>query len=474
MTQFEIQELKRPEGRAPVRFGPHFVLHALFSVLLIAISTQLTHSATEYYVDSRSGSDTADGTRERPWRSLDRLGKTIFQPGDTIYFVSGSEFEGGFAVNQSGTKDAPITFKAAGDGPRPRFTNPRSIVLEGNAIRVNASHIIIDGLFFERCPENPVATDVHKLGAVFLTTNANHCIVRNCEMTETPIGITVYGEHNLITKNYIHDNNKPIQPHWGPMCVVICGSHNEVSHNRFENYSAPSDEYGHDGGAIEINDRRLPKENIHIHRNISLRNQGFLEFVGGVKQDNIRIHHNVSMDYQQFLGLTGPCTNLRVDHNTIVRILVHDPPDSEDVIFWNYQRRGANTNIVFRNNIIVYDPAVVEPVFSRGQFEHRHNLFYRTDHDRIPTQANQWAYQRKYLGGGASLWKGDQIGDPLFRDMANGDFRLQPGSPAINAGMPLGYRRDFANHPIDDQPDMGAFEFIEVVKVRAPEPPAGP
>jgi hypothetical protein len=319
----------------------------------------------------------------------------------------------------------------------------------------------VDGLFFERCPTNPVATHVHKLGAVFLTTNANHCIVRNCEMTQTPIGITVYGEHNLITRNFIHDNNRPIQPNWGPMCVVICGSHNEVSYNRFDNYSAPSDEFGHDGGAIEINDRSLPKENIHIHRNLSLRNQGFLEFVGGVKQDNFRIHHNVCMDYQQFLGLTGPCTNLRVDHNTVVRILAHDPPESEDVIFWNYERLGANTNIAFRNNIFVYDPALVEPMFSRGRFDSMHNLLYRLDHDRIPKQANRWAYERKYLGGGAQLRRGDKIGDPLFRDMANGDFRLKPGSPAIDAGMRLGYKRDFNDRPtpLGAASDIGAYEF---------------
>lgn len=418
-------------------------------------------SARDFYVDSRIGSDELEGTREGPWRSLARLGRAVFQPGDTVFFVSGSEFEGGFEVDQSGTPDAPITFTAAGDGPRPRFTNPRSVVLDGNAIRINAGHIIVDGLLFERCPTNPVSTHVHKLGAVFLTTNANHCIVRNCEMTQTPIGITVYGEHNLITRNYIHDNNRPIQPHWGPMCVVICGSHNEVSYNRFENYSAPSEEYGHDGGAIEMNDRSLPKENIHIHRNLSLRNQGFIEFVGGVEQDNFRIHHNVCMDYQQFLGLTGPCTNLRVDHNTVVRILAHDPPDSEDVIFWSYERLGANTNIGFRNNIFVYDPARVEPVFSRARFDSMHNLFYRLDHDHIPKQANRWAYERKYLGGGAQMRRGDKICDPRFRDLAGGDFRLKPGSPAIDAGMRLGYKRDFNDRPtpIGAASDIGAFEF---------------
>ena len=436
-------------------------------VLLLAVTMQTglcaegtNPVARHRYVDSRSGSDQADGSKEHPWRSLERLSRFIFQPGDMIFFVVGSEFEGGFEVNQSGKSNAPIIFKAFGKGPRPRFTNPRSAVLNGNAIRLNASHIVVDGLFFERCPSNPVATDIHQLGAIFLTTNANDNIVKNCELTQTPVGITIYGERNLITKNFIHDNNSPIQPRWGPMGVVICGSHNEISYNRFENYCAPSEEFGHDGGAIEINDRSLPKEDIHIHHNLSLRNQGFIEWVGRVPQNNFSIHHNVCMDYQSFLGMTGPCTNFRVEHNTVVRTLAHESADSEDVIFWNYESYGANTNLNFRNNIFVYDGARVEPVFARGQFDHSYNLFYRTDEESIPKQANRSAYERKYLGGGAHLGTGDKIGNPLFRDLANGDFRLQPGSPAIGSGTNLGYAWNFDGQPIpkESAPDIGAIQ----------------
>jgi hypothetical protein len=271
--------------------------------------------------------------------------------------------------------------------------------------------------------------------------------------------VTVYGQHNLVARNYIHDDNEPIQPHWGPIGVVICGSHIEVSHNRFLDYCAPSAEYGHDGGAIEINDRLLPKDDILIHHNLSLRNQGFIEFVGKVRQNNFRIHHNVCMDYQSFLGLTGPCTNIRAENNTVVRTLAHAEPDSEDVVFWRYE--NGNSNIVFRNNIFVYDPARCEPVFARGEVEHSHNLFFRTDEATIPKQANREAYERKYLGGGAFLRTGDKFGDPLFRDPTNADFHLKPGSPAISAGTNLYYKTDFDGRaiPTNRPPDMGAFEF---------------
>ncbi len=199
---------------------------------------------------------------------------------------------------------------------------------------------------------------------------------------------------------------------------------------------------------------------ISIHHNLSLRNQGFIEWVGHTTQDDFLIHHNVSMDYQSFLGFTGPCSNIRVENNTVVRVLAHKQPDSEDVVFWSY---FGKTNIVFRNNIFVYDPSRVEPVFARGELDHSYNLYYRTDHKRIPRQANRDAYERKYLGGGVQLGIGDKIGDPLFRSLKKGDFHLLPGSPAIAAGTNLQYSADFDDRPIpsDRPPAIGAFEFSD-------------
>jgi hypothetical protein len=436
----------------------------------------------KYYLDSQASAGGGNGTKEHPWPVLKFLDQVIFQPGDLVLFKRGSSFEGGFEVNQSGTSNAPIVFRPYGEGAAlPRFTNPQSAVLSGNAIRLNASYLIVDGLFFEQCPANPCTNDIRTLGAIFLTTNANHNIIRHCEMTQTPVGITVYGQHNLITRNNIHDDNEPVKPHWGPMAVVVCSSHNEIAYNRFVNYCAPSEEYGHDGGAIEINDRSLPKEDILIHHNLSLRNQGFIEWVGQVAkndprnlatgaqqaamqggfgpviQDHFWIHHNVCEDYQSFLGFTGPCSNMRVENNTVVRTLAHDQPDSEDVIFWSYRE---NTNISFVNNIFAWNGTRVEPVFARGQPYHAHNLFYRTDETNLPAGPSVAAYQRRYLGGGAELNTGDRINNPRFRDPDHDDFRLSSNSPAIGLGANLHYPFDFDNHLIPtNHPAIGAYEF---------------
>jgi hypothetical protein len=77
---------------------------------------------------------------------------------------------------------------------------------------------------------------------------------------------------------------------------------------------------------------------------------------------------------------------------------------------------------------------------------------------------------------------GNVDADPLFVDVANGDYRLQPGSPAIDTGMnPADYSwlRVTVTDDIDDNPrpldgdgagagttgdgtdfDIGAYEFV--------------
>jgi hypothetical protein len=42
------------------------------------------------------------------------------------------------------------------------------------------------------------------------------------------------------------------------------------------------------------------------------------------------------------------------------------------------------------------------------------------------------------------------------------DYRLNPASPAINAGTDVGLTTDFLGKPIRGTPDIGAYEFYSV------------
>ena len=78
----------QPRGAAArPRVGRLSLLGALAA--WVCLSGMLA-SATTYYVDSLRGDDANRGTREaRPWKTLERVGRAEFQPGDRILLRSG-------------------------------------------------------------------------------------------------------------------------------------------------------------------------------------------------------------------------------------------------------------------------------------------------------------------------------------------------------------------------------------------------
>ena len=86
-------------------------------------------SPTTYYVDARGGDDAHAGTSPgAAWRSLAKVNRYRFAPGDRIVFRNGRTWTGTLRLSSHGTPGRPITVGSYGLGPRPVVTGGETCV----------------------------------------------------------------------------------------------------------------------------------------------------------------------------------------------------------------------------------------------------------------------------------------------------------------------------------------------------------
>jgi hypothetical protein len=381
----------------------------------------------QFYFDSAGGSDGSAGTTpDSPWRSLAHLDTLELQPGDAVYFKRGSVWAGGLRVGDSGQSGRPILFSAYGTGEPPTFINPA-----GHAITINGSWTIL---------EHVRARDAHEAG-IYLPVGADNNVIRRNEATLVGLGVFVRGQHNVITDNHIHDlkmvvNTSGGDDDYGAVGVWVAGSNNEVAYNNLVGCRAPSQDYGTDGGAIELYGI---VNGTSIHHNFAIHCEGFLE-VGGGQALTTLVTYNLIVDSIRALHFNlgdvryaSQVEAFRFENNTVVQRSGGYRPI--DFI------RGslAGNQLVLRNNIFS-GFRILAPTTG---FIHEHNLYSHLD------------------PGALALGTGELVADPEFADVAAGDFRLTAGSPAIDRALPLGHGADFDREPVPvgGAPDMGAYEY---------------
>jgi hypothetical protein len=100
--------------------------------------------AAGYFVDAEAGDDANSGTEAaKPWKSLEKAGALVLQPGDRLLFRAGREWQGTLRIRGAGARQSRIFIGKYGDGALPR--------IDGGGARtavtvVNASFLTIQDL----------------------------------------------------------------------------------------------------------------------------------------------------------------------------------------------------------------------------------------------------------------------------------------------------------------------------------------
>ena len=412
--------------------------------------------ATSYFVDGVAGNDARDGFSDATsWQSLAKVSAFAFNPGDVVNFKRGGTWTGTLTISRSGVSGTPITFQDYGSGNAPLIRRSSSPETSGytRTVVINGSWIVF---------QNFLITNAHEAG-MFLHTTANHNVIRNNEITGTGYGAAVYGQFNLLTQNYVHDLHLIVGNaaggNYGAGCFFFqqAGSGgNEVSYNRAINCRTPDPFFGINGKFLEIFNNG---DNLYVHHNHAENAGAFFEAgaSSGGTAANVRLAYNVFVNSHAVAAqptttfcfntssFTITISNFVFDNNT-----VYQQTGDGGV----YRIFGCSPNLAFvtaRNNIFYSDSQVA----NSGSFTHTNNVYNMTSG----------------AGVGYALGAGERIANPLFINAAVGNLLLQPLSPAIDAGIGLGYTRDFADTPVPQglAPDAGAHEFGSV-----PTPPGAP
>lgn len=432
-------------------------------LLLFALSAP---SFSRSYFFASDGADAGSGTRASPWKSSVKFKSLSLAPGDSVLFKRGSVWPSdSLFITAKGNPSLPIVFSSWGEQgePVPHLKAPGRLV-----VLTRSSDLILENLRLSGA----------RGGCVELWDSTNtRIVVQDLETQDCGGGIYATGTDIVIRRNYFHDGKMVVNTpgekgtvagddDYGASGIGL-GQINgcQVYSNRLENLTAPSYDYGTDGGAVEF---WRTVRNCDIHSNFSRNTNGFMEF-GGIKGDSVvdvSIHHNLILDAGtvgcfHMGGLSSAMgvlfDRIRFDHNLAV---------DRYQMPWGYHlysdgpRLDRPDRIQVRNNIFVSDSAKFwtldwtapnkEPAFL-----HRDNLI--------------WSPKLNPFKDGWVAGSGETFADPLFAnpgwnsrplwDTVAADYAPSGSSPSVKAGQNLGYAVDYfgKGYPQGEPVDLGPF-----------------
>ena len=198
-------------------------------------------------------------------------------------------------------------------------------------------------------------------------------------------------------------------------------------------------------GGIQLDNRNLPPTNFSHLVEYNIINRYGLNF------------NTNSFNHGQFAAV-----RIRNFQGNVIRnnLIANGGPHfrSKGIVLWeDVQNTYVNNNIFFNNTQA--DFRIVHNSIYAG-LQSDNNIFIRPDYtdawwleSLTPDSLTEWQAVSGQLDLNSSIL------DPQFVNATNDDYRLQPTSPAIDAGIDTGQLIDFVKNPFLQLPDIGPYEF---------------
>lgn len=429
---------------------------ALFFCLLLLSCSAFSQAQQNYHV-SPTGSNSYDGTLDKPLQTIEEAVKRV-KPGGTVFLLNGTyrtdTYQPVMNINIAGSAGNYITFKPY-PGHSPIISGGEEAF---NTAVIDGSYIIIDGLEFigdnakldlagatkafeDKRDKIAAAKGKYNTNAISIGKEniAHHIIIRNCRIHDFPAGGIGVGSADYITI----ENNKVYNNSWYTMYatsgISILGPKPIDDETGYKLFIRGNICYNNKTQVPWLSDNSI-KTGVYklsdgngIIIDVNNGDQGTQVYTGRTLVENNISYNNGGSGIHSFHANHVDIINNTAYHNgNVVGYPEIFGSEATDVKIYNnimYARSGADCN---------------------------------SDDDTAMYNYNLYFNGRAFRKGNADL-----IGNPEFIKLAldgTADFSLKNNSPAINSGTTtsgqysvkdiLGIERTSAGRS-----DRGAYEF---------------
>jgi parallel beta-helix repeat protein len=447
------------------------------------------------YVVAMNGDNTANGSENSPWKTVQHAVDKV-KPGDTILLRAG-EYSEAVHIVKSGLHEKPIYLKA--------FPG-ESVAIDGGeaaAIKADASYWVIDSLTLHSSADRTLS--LH-------TTNfqINNNVIYGA--------IYIWGSYNTISNNEI-DGSRHAGNENGIMDDGPSSHNNQILNNKIHDFYSRgiwSQWFTHDNliegntvynitgetgicidldAASNVDYRHTIRGNV-VHdcgqTGIELENsydtlvENNLVYNTGLEAIQVisYLGCKVGGEEHQYGDSDGDCRgdflNSTVRQNIIYnggRVGGIVSYESAGVFVYQNLILATESTALYFNSGLEYSSnwdvqgnifigsgrAEISVVDPKSIVNEQFNILNPIDYTKayeVRDSINQFyslpGWQQVYGSGYTNF-----VTDPYLVNPAAGDFRLNAGSPAINAGPNLAIERDFAGNPrvVDGRMDIGPYEW---------------